>query len=412
VKVFVFASCQKTFNYLRNVHDALKSSGHQSFFFHTLNNDTTGPPYGYDAWVHDGYVPEEGAPVSESLGIHLPFIPDYLIVARDRWNPELTVIQEFKAKWNTKVGLVEINTNLYTAIEIQMEMLSRKKQGNEFIDINFDHSEHSLNMKKKHIEWDGWDKSVIVGNPYWDKFEESKLRDVAVEAYKVDKNKTQILIFSECNVTRPEFLQNIQYFARNLNRDKYQLYFKPYPAEPWHHLFQHQYKKNEDGSIDFFLKDLFDGIIYQQIDLIPMMNLCEYHIANISSVNYGSVLMGKQLVSMDNVTNFLNKCTDLDIFKSNLEGVGESWKSNFWMRVHELKDEKEFENMVTDNLEDYKNINNKFKKDLFEYAHHFDVFGNFLNKNKKESKSLLKYYDDFGDGNSAKRIVENLEKIA
>ena len=411
MKVLIFASCKKTYNYLQHVHWNLLEQNHTSFFLYTNENDTSLPPQGFHANANDGLIPEEDAPISESLGIHLPFIPDYLIVARDRWDPEQTIIQEFKTKWNTKVALVEINTHLYTAIEIQMEMLSRKKQGNQFIDINFEHSEHSLNIKKKHIDWEGWDKSVIVGNPYWDKWESWPKEDV-IEKYNIDKNKTQILVFSECNITRPEFLHGLKHFARNLNRDKYQLYFKPYPAEPWHPIFQHQYIKNDDGSIDFFLSDLFDGIIYEQLHLIPMMSLCEYHVGNISSVNYGSVLMNKQLVSMDKVTHFIKKCTDLDVFKSNLDGVGESWKSNFWVRVHELKDEKEFENMVTDKLEDYKNINNKFKKDLFEYSHHFDVKGKFLKEDKKESKSLIKYFDNFGDGNSGIRIVKHLEKIA
>ncbi len=411
MKIITFASCQKTYNYLQHIHWDLIKRNHKSFFLYSESNDTAPPPNNYKANANSGDIQEEDAPESQTLGIKLPFVPDYLIVARDRWNPELSIINEFKNRFNTKICLVEINTPTVFAIESKMEYISRKNQGNEFIDVNFNHCKNDLNVRKKHIKWKGWDKSVVVGNPYWDKWDKWPIDGVSKQ-YKVDKNKTQLLFFSEQNITRPDVLRSIQYFSRNvLDKNKYQLYFKPYPAEPWHPLFEHQYKKNEDGSIKFFLDDFFDGVIYNQQDLIPMMNICEYHIGNISSVNYGSVLMNKQLVSLENITNYVDKCTNLDLMKSNMDNVGDTWKSKFWMNIHNLT-EKEFDDLALENLDEYKKYNELFKKDLYKYCHMLDVKGNFLNDDKKDTSKLLKYFDDFGDGKAGSRIVDHLEKIA
>ena len=46
---------------------------------------------------------------SDSLGVQLPFKPDWLLIQRERWEPETSIIQEFKQKFNSKVGLVEPN---------------------------------------------------------------------------------------------------------------------------------------------------------------------------------------------------------------------------------------------------------------------------------------------------------------
>ena len=62
---------------------------------------------------------------SQTLGVTLPFKPDWLIVARERWEPETSIILEFKQKFECKIGLIEANAQILNNAETILEMFSR-----------------------------------------------------------------------------------------------------------------------------------------------------------------------------------------------------------------------------------------------------------------------------------------------
>ena len=76
-------------------------------------------------FVDGDYDGSKSFGVSETLGIDLPFHPDALIIARERWQPEQSIIREFKEKFNSKVFCVEVSTHILNNIENRLEMLSR-----------------------------------------------------------------------------------------------------------------------------------------------------------------------------------------------------------------------------------------------------------------------------------------------
>ena len=141
-----------------------------------------------------------------------------------------------------------------------------------------------------------------------------------------------------------------------------------------------------------------------------MMSICEYHISNVGSINYASVLLNKQLVSLDKVTNMIDINADLDFMLSN-EGEQDGTRADFWMDIHNFKSIDEFREVAGNNLDKFKEHNEMMKNELNKYCHMYDNSNNFLTDKKKDSKKLLKYFDGFqGDGNASKRIVDYLEK--
>ena len=68
---------------------------------------------------------------SAAVGVDLPFKPDWLLVNRERWNPELDIIKEFKLNFNSKIGLVEPNSHILNNAETRLETYSK----NRFIDL-------------------------------------------------------------------------------------------------------------------------------------------------------------------------------------------------------------------------------------------------------------------------------------
>ena len=361
MKVLLFASCQKTFNYLKNIHSELLKRNYDSAIIHHRGNHT-GMPFG-NYTMEVGNFSYHNEIVNDVFGqwASTGNSPDFLFVARERWEPELSVIKQMKQFYpNIKVCLVEINTPLYCGIEMTMEQISREKLGNDFININFEHSKNTLDIRKMHTDWTGWDNSVIVGNPYWDMLKTIDVSECA-KKYNVDKNKEQLLFFSTISGTRPKVLKALENIANTIDRDKYQIYYKPFPAEPTDPNWQpHQFKFDGVNQPTFYLDDIIDGVIYNQIDLPSMMNICEYHIGNISSVNYASVLLNKQLVSLDDITDNTNRSNDLDFYKSN-EAEQDGMRADFWMRIHNFRDINHFEEVAGRNIDKFIKNNRNIK---------------------------------------------------
>jgi len=407
MNVLLFSSDIKGFTYLKSTFKELKDKKHNTVFLYGNSNHVIPhPPSNLDKFNYDSTLPidfSEGFFI-ESIGLNIPFIPDYLLLTRDRWAPEQNIIHEFKQKYpQTKIAYIELNTNLIQAIEIKMEMISRTKFPQNQIDIFFDHSKSCLQNKKTSLGWKGWDRGVVVGNPSWDGLDLKEVKN-CYKKYKIDKNKTQLLFFIGGGVTRKKSLNCLQIISNKIDRSKYQIYLKPLPGEKTHPLLKKDYEPK-------FIIEGLDGIIFDQEDLNSMSYICEYNIGHIGSVNYGGVLFNKQIVNLDLYTNGLKDYNNLDLFLENKDNVRENWRADFWMRIHNLQTQQDFIDLVeVKNLETFEKINNSWGDILKLYTHTFDESLNFLSNYKKDTQKLLKYFDDFGDGKSNERIINYLEK--
>ena len=101
---------------------------------------------------------------SQTLNTHLPFKPDWLIIQRERWEPELSIILEFKNLFKCKIGVVEQNSAFLNTVEAYLENMSKNKIV-PFIDVFFDHSDF-IKKQRKALGFKG--KSIVVGNPKYD----------------------------------------------------------------------------------------------------------------------------------------------------------------------------------------------------------------------------------------------------
>jgi len=101
---------------------------------------------------------------SKTLGVTLPFKPDWLLVSRERWDPETSIILEFKQNFGCKVGLVEPNSWILGNAEVILEIQSRNRF-KDVIDVFFTHSSYQKTTQKK-LGFVG--NMVLVGNPKYD----------------------------------------------------------------------------------------------------------------------------------------------------------------------------------------------------------------------------------------------------
>lgn len=403
---FLFSSDIKGFTYLKSTYQELLKRNHQTFILYSKTNHVVSNPkqhicdFNYDSNFDVDLT--QGTYI-ETLGIFIDFIPDYLLVTRDKWPPEQYLIYEFKIKFpNCKIAFIELNTPLYQAIELKMEYLSRIKPPQNQIDIIFDHSEHCSQNRKIALQWEGWDKLVTVGNPSWDNTFDKIDLEKCYKKYNVDKNKTQLIFFSTINSSRNQVLKCLEYISKELDRNKYQLYFKPFPGEDLHPVFSKDYHP--------FIIPGLDGIIFDQEDLLPMSYICDYHIGLISSVNYGGIFYKKQIIDLNKVCDGMDNFINLDLFLSDELKEIESYTSAFWMKIHNLKNKQEFIELIgLDNIKTWGSKNQEWEEIISKHCHNFNFTMDFLKSPKKDSYKLIKYFDEFFDQKACNRIVTYME---
>jgi hypothetical protein len=205
MNIVIFASDSKGVASVIDVVKELKNTNHNYFFLYSQETQLQFPTYNLDTFTYDSNISLEnwGNIWSESLNVSLPFIPDTLLIQRDCWQPEQSIIHEFKSKWNSKITMVEVNTHLNNNPETILEMYSRTKYPQNQIDLYFEQSEFTKQERNK----SGFDasKSVVTGNPKFDNLLEVET-EYCYSKYEIDKNKTQILFYSLINVSRKLFL--------------------------------------------------------------------------------------------------------------------------------------------------------------------------------------------------------------
>ena len=379
MNLVVFASDAKGLSSLNSIVQECTDNGVNVFAIVTNSTTLKYTPYQISEFQILTNVEDAEVVKSDSLGLFLPFKPDWLLVARERWNPEESIIYEFKTKFNCKVGLVEPNSWILGGIEAKLETQSRNRFKN-IIDAFFVHSEHSKQVQKA-LGFEG--NMVVVGNPKYDhnlNQSEDSIQPIK-EYYKVDDKKEKVLLFSLVNSNRTEinryFKEYIEYFHEK------QFFYKPYPGEPFDSKFQNDYYP------EFFLKNCTP--ILEESHVWPMFNICDTHIGCLSSIVHSSLLLGKNYVDLSKFLEVDKKYIDTSVVLQE-DGVGIENNVNMWLRVFGLNSKEELESMLNGQVVDsIKKVN--------------DIVFDSLDTPKK----LLTLFDDFNDGLSSQRIINYIK---
>ena len=140
MNIVVFASDNKGVSVLKNVSKEIKKRNHNYFFLFSSDNQLQYPHMGLDKFYYDSNCEFNNPVVSQTLNCHLPFKPDVLIIQRERWQPEQSIIHEFKQSFNAKVYVVEVSSHITNNIENRLEMISRNNHPQNMVDGFFEHS--------------------------------------------------------------------------------------------------------------------------------------------------------------------------------------------------------------------------------------------------------------------------------
>ena len=390
MNVVVFASDSKALSSLNSVIQELSKQGHRLFAMVTQNTQLQHPIANKQSFQILCNVPRSNHLYSNSLGQWLPFKPDWIIVNRERWNPESGIINEFKKTFKCKVALVEPNAQMLTNPENILEGLSRNRF-QDMIDVNFDHSTWIKKIRES-IGIKG--NFQVVGNPKYDL--NTKVDEKTIESlkniYQIDPNKKTVLLFSILSSAR----DNLKIIYRDMitNNPDYQFFYKPYPGEPFDAKFKNDYYPH------FFLPNCMP--ILEENHVWGMFQVCDMHVGILGSINHATLLYDKEYIDLSKELGVRERYLDASpIFT---EGKGIEQNKDMWKRVLNLKSDSELKDIVTGDVMEQGKSHNEFvwsKLDSY-----------ISNKSDETKKELLKLYDNYNDGNASKRIIKYLKDNA
>jgi len=388
MNVVVFASDAKGLSSLNSTINELSKRGHNLFAIVTQDTQLRYPKIHGNRFQFLTNVDSDEKIFSESLGTNLPFKPDWLIINRERWNPETEIILEFKQKFNAKIGLIEPNAAMINGVEGFLENHS-KNRFVPYIDVFFDHS-HFISSQRKLMGFQG--NSVVVGNPKYDSNlnVDPRLIESIKKTYNVDPHKKKVLLFSLVNSSRDALFKEFEKFVKE--HDEYQFFIKPYPGEPFESQFSNQY----------FPKFFIDGVtpILNETDIWSFFNICDIHMGAFSSIFHPSFLLNKKVVDLSREIGMRDRMLDTSPIL-NSEGRGLEDKADLWIRTFNLKSVEELAEFISDSTLKHISKNNNIV---------WNIVNNFVYLNDNTNyDSELELFDSFNDGKSAHRIVNYLE---
>lgn len=321
---------------------------------------------------------------SETLGVTLPFKPDWLLVSRERWNPETSILLEFKQKFNCNIGLIEPNSYILSNAETKLENQS-KNNYTSLIDVYFVHSEHSKHQQQT-AGFNG--NMVVVGNPKYDTNITSSPDTITglKNYYKVDESKEQVLLFSLVNRHREDINKLYEEIIKSNPHKQY--FYKPYPGEPFDPKF----------SKDFFPKFFLENCtpILEENHIWGMFNICDTHIGCISSIVHATLLLNKKYIDLSKKLGIDKKYLEIE-FKEN--PTTSDIDAKIWMRTFNLTSIEQLNALIPQQYIDNIKINNNKVWDIL-----------------NTPQNLLPLFDSYNDYKAGKRILkyitnENVERI-
>lgn len=381
MNIVVFASDAKHTSYVNSI---IAEAWDKVNLFFMVSRDTQlrYPTIHSDLFEIGHNVSEIQEPVeSHTLNQTLPFKPDWLIISRERWDPESSIINEFKNKLGAKIALIEPNSAMVGSVNQFLESESKNRFVGA-IDIFFDHS-NFIKEQRQLLGFKG--NTVVVGNPKYDinlDLEEGSI-DSLKEYYNVDPNKKQVLLFTLQNKYRYRLFEQFKQFKEQ--HPEYQYYIKPYPGEPFDPLFTKEYFP------EFFM----DGVtpILNETHIWGMYNICDIHLGCLSSVMYPSFLLNKEVYEFSKEVGAqenLESNKDIINGSSGHEDKLQIWLNTFNITLEEFKEltsDEKIKPMLKNNLKIWRSL-----KSILSYR-----------------KDILKMYDEYNDKQASKRILEYLK---
>ena len=94
MNIVLYAGDRKYHSVLDPIAKELKNTQHSFLYYYTNSTQLLYPTHSpKDLFLYDGQLnSEEDIHISTTLGLQIPFKPDVLIVARERWAPEQLII--------------------------------------------------------------------------------------------------------------------------------------------------------------------------------------------------------------------------------------------------------------------------------------------------------------------------------
>lgn len=372
--VFMFASCERSFNEQKNVYDSLSKKNCNVLFMYTTEIETQ---YSIENFAMScNFEVDESKFIHDfrSIGTRLPFIPDVVIISREAWYPETGLIEEFK-KAGCLVTCIENSTWVPNTLKCRLEILSRFRYPTNMIDVFFEHSKWSLDTKKI----SGWvdNKSVIVGIPKFDHILPEKKSD---EKY--------IIVYGNMDkFTRPKILNILEEIKGIMGSDnQYELCYKPHPKE-------------FEVFAEDFSSPLFDSmrLIKSQNELDELIPDSVCNIGIVTSMIMYPLVYGKRFLYIDDEDSGVLENFDFEKYRGS--------EYDFWKRIICVDSFDGFktkigEERVKSFIQRYEQIMDDIKNQLQVY--HIDFV---LNKTDEcNYETIKKYFDEYSDGNASERI--------
>tara|TARA_R110002167_G_scaffold12641_11_gene53649 strand:- start:437 stop:1564 length:1128 start_codon:yes stop_codon:yes gene_type:complete len=369
-KYLIVASDERSYLDLKNVVVELKNQNLPYFF---LYNDANIKLYPHNSLNHFKYDTNveflNKTYPSKTLGFELPFKPDILLITCENWEPEKTILSEFK-QWGCFIGCVENSSWIHNHIKTKLEIASRKSYPSNGIDVFFDHSEWCLETKKQAGWWA--QKSIITGNPRFDN-----------NSFKLKEDNIMIVYGS---MEREHHIKIINIYQDLVNKyPEWDIYYKYHPSEKTDFPDDFKNIKTIDTNNEF--KELVSKSVH--------------NIGIFSSVMYLPLVMNKNVVVLNHSLIGVDDELDIDKFKGH--------EFNFWKNILGFDTFKEFESFITKDYIIKTKIRNKyFEKAINKDLVFYDENHTFMSK-RSNNNTALKYYTDYNDNQSSKRIINFIE---
>jgi len=398
MNVVLYAGDSKYYSVLEPIAKELSDTSHNYLFYFTKSTQLLIPSITEhkDLFDYVGQSAIEEYHVSDTLQIAIPFKPDVLLIARERWQPEQSIIHEFKNKWNCKVGCVEVSSHLMNNIENRLEMLSRYNYPQNQIDYFFEHSEWAKERRIDCLDESFREKIIVCGNTRT--FVDSNTQ-VLVDKYNIDFKKQRILFWGVINTTRNVSLRALK-LLREKTKDTHQIFYKCYPGEPFNDKFRSDFNP-------FIVEGV--QVIYDDNDIFGMSELCDTHVALASSAFNFAFANNKKIINLDSVCNASQKMNDFSIYSDETNnGVEDSAK--FWMNVWGITSIEDFKKFIDlSRIDTFNKTNTYYTECVRRNTIDFDWDLDCLNAHKKDYSELLTYFDSYNlDKNAPKRILNFL----
>lgn len=378
MNILIFASDAKSLSSLNSVIKECSKQGHRIFAMVTQETQLQHPSINKHKFQILCNTPRKNHLYSNSLKEWLPFTPDHVIINRERWNPESDIINEF-SKIGSKISLVEPNAWILNNAETRLETYSKNAWVPK-IDTFFVGSDHNI-MKGKVAGFEG--NMVAVGNPKYDINIEVPPEQIEQlkKIYNASEDTDNVLLFSLANSNRGN-LNNI--YKRYASDKSKNTFYKPYPGEPFDGKFRDDYHPH------FFLPHTIP--IIDEKHIWGMFEICDTHVGVMSSIVHATLLKGKKYIDHSLEIGVPEKYLDFSgVFQEG--GPGLENNKAMWMRSFRFKHDSQLKSLLSD---DYREEIEKTNKIVWD--------------NLDNPEVLLRLFDNWNDGNAAKRILNELQK--